>query len=203
MPTPGCRPNVEGGTRLASRSPSPARPSAPCPEGSVRPAGLATAAGDQRREIVEVPGPTRPVDEETGWSRRVVCAPSPAGQAAGPGRPGGEPGRREEPPHRMRLGHRGPIPPAGHRRDRRNPYPPPSSGSALAILRMPNGAVGPLTHVRATPYTRRTFETSGGPRSPTAGSGGSAHVHLQLDVRRDGKDFFHRTWEETIERWPL
>ena len=25
-------------------------------------------------------------------------------------------------------------------------------------------------------------------------------VHLQLDVRRDGKDFFHRTWEETIER---
>jgi hypothetical protein len=25
-------------------------------------------------------------------------------------------------------------------------------------------------------------------------------VHLQLDVRRDGKDFFHRIWEETIER---
>lgn len=25
-------------------------------------------------------------------------------------------------------------------------------------------------------------------------------VRLQLDVRRDGKDFFHRTWEEAIER---
>lgn len=25
-------------------------------------------------------------------------------------------------------------------------------------------------------------------------------VRLQLDLQRDGKDFFNRTWEETIER---
>ena len=28
-------------------------------------------------------------------------------------------------------------------------------------------------------------------------------VCLELDVVRDGEDVFHRTWEETIERWLL
>jgi uncharacterized protein len=57
-----------------------------------------------------------------------------------------------------------------------------SRGSGGVLLRRPDVTVEVRTTLRvdATPST--------------------LDVHLELDVKRDGEGFFHRTWEETIER---
>ena len=63
-----------------------------------------------------------------------------------------------------------------------NPPTASSLGKGGVLLRRPDVTVEVKTSLRVD-------------ATPSA-----LDVHLQLDVRRDGKDFFHRTWEETIER---